>query len=69
MAGLFHGARTSDVRYSVRVLRKTLPAETPLAMVGYSMGGIVASNYAALSGDNSGLSCCVSMSGSFDSRY
>ena len=57
------------MRYSVRVLRKTLPAETPLAMVGYSMGGIVASNYAALSGDNSGLSCCVSMSGSFDSRY
>lgn len=57
------------MRCSVRVLRKTLPAETPLAMVGYSMGAIVASNYAAISGKNSGLSCCVSMSGSFDSRY
>ena len=57
------------MRCSVRVLRKTLPAQTPLAMVGYSMGAIVASNYAAISGKNSGLSCCVSMSGSFDSRY
>lgn len=57
------------MRCSVRVLRKTLPAETPLAMVGYSMGAIVASNYAAISGKNSGLSCVVSMSGSFDSRY
>ncbi|CAM9385673.1 unnamed protein product [Pylaiella littoralis] len=65
---IFHGARISDARSTVRALRRSLPEETPLVMLGYSMGGIIAMNYAAISGENSGLSCCVSMSGSFDTR-
>lgn len=65
---LFHGARTSDVADVVRTLRLALPPVTPLCMVGYSMGAIIATNYAAISGEKSGLACCVSMSGSFDTR-
>ncbi|CAM9152607.1 unnamed protein product [Ectocarpus sp. 12 AP-2014] len=64
----FHGARISDVRSTVTALRRSLPEHTPLVMVGYSMGGIIATNYAALTGEKSGVSCCVSMSGSFDTR-
>lgn len=65
----FHGARISDVRSTVTALRRSLPEHTPLVVVGYSMGGIIATNYAALTGENSGVSCCVSMSGSFDTRW
>lgn len=65
---IFHGARTSDVADTVRTLRLALPAETPLCLVGYSMGAIIAANYVAISGENSGVTCCVSMSGSFDTR-
>lgn len=65
---MFHGARISDVRSSVRALRESLSEETPLAMVGYSMGAIVGANYCAITGDDSGIACCVSMSGSFDTR-
>ncbi|CAN0430073.1 unnamed protein product, partial [Hapterophycus canaliculatus] len=66
--GLFHGARISDAGSTVQALRRSLPEQTPIAMVGYSMGGIVAMNYVALSGANSGVSCCVSMAGSLDTR-
>lgn len=66
---IFHGARISDVRSTVKALKQALADETPLAMVGYSMGGIIGANYAAISGDKSGLRSCVSMSGSFDTRY
>lgn len=65
---LFHGARTTDVKSTVQALRRSLPEETPLAMVGYSMGGIIAMNYVSIAGVESGVSCCVSMSGSFDTR-
>ena len=54
---------------TVQALRRALPEETALAMVGYSMGGIIAMNYASVAGADSGVSCCVSMSGSFDTRY
>eukprot|EP00903_Cladosiphon_okamuranus_P014215 g13207.t1 len=67
-ANLFHGARVTDVKSTVKALRRSLPEETPLAMVGYSMGGIIAMNYASIAGADSGVSCCVSMSGSFDVR-
>lgn len=52
----------------MQALRRSLPEQTPLAMIGYSMGGIIAMNYVALSGANSGVSCCVSMAGSLDTR-
>ena len=67
-ADLFHGARITDVKSTVQALRRSLPEGTPLAMVGYSMGGIIAMNYASIAGADSGVSCCVSMSGSFDVR-
>lgn len=64
----FHGARVADLKSTVQALQESLPKETPLALVGFSMGGIIAMNYASIFGADSGVTCCVSMSGSLDTR-
>lgn len=66
--GVFHGARVLDAKATVQALRQALPPDIHLSMVGYSMGAIIAANYAAVTGADSGLSCCVSMSGNLDTR-
>lgn len=68
LTGIFHGARVLDTKATVQALRQALPPDIHLAMVGYSMGAIIAANYAAVTGADSGLSCCVSMSGNLDTR-
>ncbi|CAM9157366.1 unnamed protein product [Chrysoparadoxa australica] len=65
---LFHGARVSDVDTCVKALREALPPETPLCLVGFSMGGIIAANYTCQAGSESLLASAVSISGSFDTR-
>ena len=70
----FHGARTSDVGCTVDALHQALygtsrydtsnTSETSkIVLVGFSMGGIIASNYAAKSKEHSGLAGVVSFSG------
>ncbi|KAG5191434.1 Alpha/Beta hydrolase protein, partial [Tribonema minus] len=65
---LFHGARVSDVDAAVNVLRRALGPATPLALVGFSIGGIIASNYLGVVGARTPLNAAVSLAGSFDTR-
>ena len=44
-ASLFHGGRTSDVGCAVALLKECFGDK--IALIGISMGGIVAANYAA----------------------
>lgn len=68
---VFHGARTSDVGCAVDALNKALygtsrfdgDSKSKIVLVGFSMGGIIAANYAAKSGPHSGLAGAVSFSG------
>lgn len=73
----FHGARTSDVGCAVDALlhalrgestRQSTPIESKIVLVGFSMGGIVAANYAAKSKDRSGLAGAVCFSGTLCSE-
>ena len=65
----FHGARTSDIEDVVMMLRGKVapswdgPGSLPLFATGFSMGGIVISNYLARSGVNCELMGAVSISG------
>jgi hypothetical protein len=63
----FHGARTSDLRESARVLRQTLPSQTSIFVVGTSMGGIIVTNAVARDVLTGLVDGCISISGSFDS--
>lgn len=57
-ANLFHGGRTSDVGSAVELLKACFGDR--VALVGISMGGIVAANYVARSGSKANLvSCCA----------
>ena len=59
-ASLFHGGRTSDVGSAVAVLKECFGDR--VALIGISMGGIVAANYAARSGPQSNLVACCAVS-------
>ena len=69
----FHGARTSDVGCTMDALHQALYGTSRfdnnangvsnIVLVGFSMGAIIACNYAAKSGDHSGLAGAVSFSG------
>jgi len=69
----FHGARTSDVGCTVDALNYALygtsrfdnnaGANSKIVLVGFSMGGIIAANYAAKSKEHSGLAGAVCFSG------
>lgn len=72
---IFHGARTSDVGCAVEALHHALygtsrfrggdnkASPSRIVLVGFSMGGIIAANYAAKSGRDSGLAGAISFSG------
>ena len=72
----FHGARTSDVSAAVSTLLFGLGGEklnstkpkTQIVLVGFSMGGIIAANYAAKSKEFSGLAGALSFSGTLCSE-
>lgn len=74
----FHGARTSDVGCTVDVLLHALGGErrnndgicskSKIVLVGFSMGGIVAANYAAKAKEQSGLVGALSFSGTLCSE-
>lgn len=73
---IFHGSRTSDVGCAADALNHALYGrsrfegstndnnKSKIVMVGFSMGGFIASNYAAKSKENSGLAGALSFSGS-----
>lgn len=65
---VFHGARISDVEVTAKMLRKALGPNQLLAGVGYSMGGIILSNYVARSSSNCHLDSAVAVSGGLDLR-
>jgi len=68
----FHGARTDDVHISAKRLRKVMD-ETgmsgKLIGVGFSMGGIVLSNYVARSGKDCALDAAVAVGAGIDMRF
>jgi predicted alpha/beta-fold hydrolase len=74
---LFHGARYRDVHAAATALRSALSGGTAadgrsrqvLAGVGFSMGGIVLSNYVSRLGPDCALDVAVSVSGGLDMRY
>lgn len=70
----FHGARTSDVGCTIDALHKALygtsrfettKQNSKIVLVGFSMGAIIASNYAAKSGIHSGVAGALAFSGCF----
>jgi len=71
----FHGARTSDVGCAVDALHHALygtsrfdkGGDSNIVLVGFSMGAIIAGNYAAKSRDTSGLAGALCFSGTFSS--
>ena len=65
---IFHGARVTDADASAKAIRKALQPNQMLAGVGFSMGGIIISNYVARSGTNCALDVAVSISGGLDLR-
>merc|ERR1719223_240089 len=65
---VFHGARTSDLDSSSQAIQKALVPNQMLAGVGYSMGGIILSNYVARSGINCHLDSAIAISGGLDMR-
>jgi len=66
---VFHGARWTDAHSAARALRAGLAEGQVLAGVGYSMGGIILSNYVAQSGGNCALDAAVAISGGLDMRF
>lgn len=65
---VFHGARITDVEVTAKMLRKALGPNQMLAGVGYSMGGIILSNYVARSSHDCHLDTAVAVSGGLDLR-
>jgi predicted alpha/beta-fold hydrolase len=65
---VFHGARWTDVHTAAKVLQTALAPNQLLVGVGYSMGGIILSNYVARSGTECGLHAAVAISGGLDMR-
>jgi predicted alpha/beta-fold hydrolase len=65
---VFHGARWTDVHETSLVLRNALGPDQLLVGVGYSMGGIILSNYVARSGTECALDAAVAISGGLDMR-
>jgi predicted alpha/beta-fold hydrolase len=72
----FHGARTSDVGCAVDALHHALYGQKPtttmnsnskIVLVGFSMGAIIAANYAAKSTYHSGLAGALCFSGTLSS--
>lgn len=61
----YHSGDTGDIRYLVETLRAREP-QTPLAAVGYSLGGNALLKYLGESGDGSRLSAAVAVSVPFD---
>jgi abhydrolase domain-containing protein 1/3 len=64
---MFHGGRTSDIDHLIQSVHRLLPS-VPLFGVGFSMGGIILSNYVAKSGKSCPLLGAVSVSGSGNSK-
>eukprot|EP00587_Corethron_hystrix_P005304 CAMPEP_0113314954 /NCGR_PEP_ID=MMETSP0010_2-20120614/10807_1 /TAXON_ID=216773 ORGANISM="Corethron hystrix, Strain 308" /NCGR_SAMPLE_ID=MMETSP0010_2 /ASSEMBLY_ACC=CAM_ASM_000155 /LENGTH=477 /DNA_ID=CAMNT_0000171341 /DNA_START=472 /DNA_END=1902 /DNA_ORIENTATION=- /assembly_acc=CAM_ASM_000155 len=65
---LFHGARVDDIDAAVQVLRTMVGPNGVIAGVGFSMGGIMLSNYVARSGEGCALNFAVNISGGLDMR-
>lgn len=65
---VFHGARVDDVSIAAKTMRRALGPNQLLIGVGYSMGGIVISNYVARSGKACSFDAAMAVSGGLDMR-
>ena len=66
----FHGARTSDAHAAASTIRKQVLGEHQVLVgAGFSMGGIIISNYVASYGRECALDAAVAVSGGLDMRY
>ena len=63
-----HYARISDFELVAKLIKGVMPKSQTLVGVGYSMGGVVLSNYVARSGENCYLDLAISISGGIDAR-
>jgi predicted alpha/beta-fold hydrolase len=76
---VFHGARTSDVHTAAKTIRHNVlekqkhqnqnQKQQILIGVGYSMGGIIMSNYVASYGTDVQFDAAIAVSGGLDMRY
>ncbi|GMH58945.1 hypothetical protein TL16_g13091 [Triparma laevis f. inornata] len=70
---MFNGARTADIANVAKRMRHAMKESGEfsgkLIGVGYSMGGIVLSNYAARSGKDCALDAAVAIGGGIDMRF
>ena len=65
---LFHGARTSDIVATAKVIKAALPRDAKLFLAGISLGAIIAAN-ATAQGDLDGIiDGTVCVSGCFDTE-
>jgi len=64
----FTGGRISDLHATVQLVRNVVGVGGSVAIVGYSMGGLIAANYAALAPPQSGVVGVVALSASCDLR-
>ncbi|MCI0400415.1 MAG: hydrolase [Gammaproteobacteria bacterium] len=65
LARSYHSGDTGDISYLIDILREREPI-TPLACVGYSLGGNVLLKYLGERGSDSGLTAAVAVSVPFD---
>ena len=70
---IFHGARTSDVHTTATIIKqntiRSQSSQQILIGVGYSMGGIIISNYVGRYGTECALDGAIAISGGLDMRY
>mmetsp|Transcript_38012 Transcript_38012/g.57865 ORF Transcript_38012/g.57865 Transcript_38012/m.57865 type:complete len:169 (-) Transcript_38012:764-1270(-) len=65
---MFHMARTDDVAEAAMKVRQSIGPNQILTGVGFSMGGIILSNYVARSGESCQLHAAIAVSGGLDLR-
>jgi len=64
----FHGARWTDAHAAATAIRRALAPNQILAGVGYSMGGIILTNYVSRAGPDCALDAAFSISGGLECR-
>ncbi len=68
LSRFYHAGETGDLHTLIHALRAREP-HTPLAAVGYSLGGNVLLNYLGQPGNNAPLACAVAVSVPFDLHH
>lgn len=66
---MFHGARVSDVKQVAFCLRKSLPKNSKICLVGFSLGGIIAANSSVKHDIYKSVDAAVILGGAFNTSH